>query len=60
MAKDTVDPSRRAHLEAESRLWLQIALAEKRQDELRQKARELQHAIGLQTSAGSQARSYIK
>jgi hypothetical protein len=41
MAKDAVDPRHRFHLETESRLWLRIAVAETRQDELRQKAREL-------------------
>jgi len=41
MAKDAVDPRQRFHLETESRLWFQIAVAETRQDELRQKAREL-------------------
>lgn len=44
MAKDAVDPSRRAHLEIECRLWLQIAEAETRQDELRKK---LQDAFGF-------------
>jgi hypothetical protein len=41
MAKDAVDPGLRSHLENESRLWLQIATAEARQDELRKKARDL-------------------
>src|SRR5580658_6382638 len=41
MAKDSVDPRQRSHLENESRLWFQIAIAEARQDELRKKARDL-------------------
>jgi hypothetical protein len=55
MAKDAVDPSRRAHLETECRLWLQIAEAETRQDELRKKARELQGAFGFR-----EARTHAK
>jgi hypothetical protein len=53
MAKDAVEPRLRSHLENESRLWLQIAIAEARRDELRKKARDL---IARHSPCGSRLR----
>jgi hypothetical protein len=39
LAKDATDPMQRSLLEEESRLWLQIAVAEARQEKRRKKAR---------------------
>jgi hypothetical protein len=39
LAKDATSPVQRSLLEEESRLWLQIAAAEERQEERREKAR---------------------
>ena len=40
MAVDAVDPRRRSDLEIESRLWLQVAALEMRQEERRKKSQE--------------------
>ncbi len=41
LAKDEVDPRRRFQLESESKLWLQIAVAEENLDELRARSRRI-------------------
>jgi hypothetical protein len=40
LAKDGVDPHRRSELETESKLWLEIAVAEEHLDELRKKVQD--------------------
>jgi hypothetical protein len=42
-AENSDDPRNRSRMEAESRLWRQIALSEARQDEMRPKAKWVAH-----------------
>jgi hypothetical protein len=42
-AENSDDPRHRSRMEAESRLWRQIALSEARQDEMRPKAKWVAH-----------------
>jgi hypothetical protein len=53
MAKDEVDSGRRAELESESRLWLQIAVTEDDLDALRKKAQNLLNAQAIQKTGSS-------
>jgi hypothetical protein len=43
LAGNSDDPDHRSRMEAESRLWRQIALSEARQDETRPKSRWMAH-----------------
>jgi hypothetical protein len=56
MAKDEVDSGRRAELESESSLWLQIAVTEDDLDGLRKKAQNLLNAQAIQKAGRSRSR----
>jgi hypothetical protein len=53
MAEDEVDSGRRAELESERKLWLQIAMTEDDLDALRKKAHNLLNAQAVQKAGSS-------